>query len=65
MSAVVAIITRARICGLHEATIVGHEAHSAILIVTPNSGRIIYDGLRVNARIIRKHHMFIDLLLEN
>nr|QGX02396.1 maco-A 151 [Mamestra configurata nucleopolyhedrovirus A]WRQ96387.1 maco-A 151 [Mamestra configurata nucleopolyhedrovirus A]WRQ96556.1 maco-A 151 [Mamestra configurata nucleopolyhedrovirus A] len=65
MSAVVAIITRARICGLHEATVVGYETHSAILIVAPNSGRIIYDGLQVNARIIRQHLMFIDLMLEN
>ncbi|WBB27323.1 hypothetical protein [Mythimna sequax nucleopolyhedrovirus] len=65
MSAVVAIVTRARICGLHEVTLVGYEAHSAILIVAPRSSKIIYNGLRVNARIVRRHNMFIDLVLEN
>lgn len=62
---VMVIVTNARLYGIHEVTIVeGEYKHcTAALIVQPNSSRLIYNGLKLDAVIIRQNGSFIDLIV--
>lgn len=64
---VLVVITRTRLYGVHEAKILEgeHKNRSAALIVDPNNNRrLLYNGLLVQAEIVRSQGQHIDLLLK-
>lgn len=58
-------IVKTKLCGIHEVLILeGQYKHfKGVLIVPPTSNRIIYNGLRLHATILRHQGEHIDFVL--
>ncbi|AYN45070.1 se110 [Alphabaculovirus alterspexiguae] len=65
MTVVMVQIIQTKLCGIHEVLIIEgkYKNFKGALIVPPTSNRIVYNGLRLYATILRHEGQHVDLIL--
>jgi hypothetical protein len=60
---VIVTVIETRINGIHVVHVHSMPLHSAVLLVPPGTRQLVYNGLQLQARVIRQNHMYLDLVL--